>query len=64
MVVAPDDRDAALGGVDGTPGEFGIGSQAAPILHPEAWTDASYQERRDDPEQVLNGTPQQEEGIP
>jgi predicted dienelactone hydrolase len=54
VVVAPDYRDALLCSVDGVPGLFGVGSQPAPILNPQAWTDASFVDRRDDSESVLN----------
>src|SRR5579859_2209792 len=54
IVVAPDHKDALLCSVDGTIGDFSTATES-PIMKPETWTDASYQDRKDSIETVLDG---------
>jgi len=53
VVAAPDHQDAALCSVDGT-GSFNFGDSADLFLDPSGWTDATYSDRRDDIETLLN----------
>jgi predicted dienelactone hydrolase len=52
VVVAPDHQDALLCSVDGTSSSFAAATEP-PILNPEVWNDTSYQDRKNDLEQIL-----------
>ncbi len=54
VVVAPDHQDALLCTVDGTSQTF-TSTTEPPILDPKTWNDTSYQDRKVDIENVLDG---------
>jgi uncharacterized protein (TIGR03437 family) len=53
VVAAPDHQDAAVCSVDGA-GSFNFGDTADLFLNPSGWTDATYSDRRDDIETLIN----------
>jgi predicted dienelactone hydrolase len=54
VVAAPDHRDAAFCTVDGTRGDLRHIAPEAPLFKPEQWTDATYVDRRDDLEALID----------